>query len=144
MYSVLAFVPVMALIVYAVLTKKMAEAMVISTLLAMILLHGANFLTGTVNAFYATLSSSSYQFVLLIIVGFGGMIALLQKSGAILGLRDSLLKIAAGPKRAMALAWALALVLFADEYLNVLTVAFSFRDLTDRHKIPREHLALQA
>lgn len=144
MYSVLAFVPVMALIVYAVLTKKMAEAMVISTLLAMILLHGANFLTGTVDAFYAALSSSSYQFVLLIIVGFGGMIALLQKSGAILGLRDSLLKIAAGPKRAMALAWALALVLFADEYLNVLTVAFSFRDLTDRHKIPREHLALQA
>ena len=51
--------------VYAVLTKKMAEAMVISTLLAMILLHGANFLTGAVNAFYATLSSSSYQFVLL-------------------------------------------------------------------------------
>lgn len=144
MRNILTFLPVAVLIVCAAATKKMAEAMVIATLLAMALLHGTNFLTGTIDAVYATLSGSSYQFVLLIIIGFGGMIALLQKSGAIQGFRDGLLKIAAGPRRAMVLAWGMALVLFADEYLNALTVSFSFRDLTDRHGIPREHLALQA
>lgn len=44
----------------------------------------------------------------------------------------------------MALAWAMALLLFVDEYLNALTVSFSVRDLADRHRIPREHLAFQA
>lgn len=142
--NILAFVPVGVLIVCAAATRKMAESMFLAALLAMALLHGTNFLTGTIDAIYATLSSSSYQFVLLIIIGFGGMIALLQKSGAILGFRDGLLNIAGGPRRTMVLAWGMALVLFADEYLNALTVAFSFRDLTGRHGIPREHLALQA
>lgn len=142
--NILAFLPVAFLIVYAVRTKKMAEAMVLAALLAMVLLHRTDFLSGTIGDLYDALADPSYHFVLLIMMGFGGMITLLQKSGALLGFRDKLLKVAAGPKRTMALAWAMALLLFVDEYLNALTVSFSVRDLADRHRIPREHLAFQA
>ena len=115
MREILAFAPVVCLIAYAVLTRQMAQAMVVAGVLAMAILHGANFLSGTIDSLYSVLADSSYQFVLLIMVCFGGMIALLQKSGALQGFRDSLLRVAAGPRRSLFLAWCMGLLLFADE-----------------------------
>ena len=141
---IMAFAPLVFLIVYALKTRKMAESMILATLLAMVLLHRQHFLTGTIDAIYGALSNSSYQFVLCIIIGFGGMITLFQESGALMGFRDLLLKIATGPKRTLVLAWLMSVIMFVDEYLNALTVTFSMREITDKNRIPREHLALQA
>ena len=140
----MAFAPLIFLIVYALKTRRMAESMVLATLLAMALLHRQHFLTGTIDGLYAVLSSSSYQFALCVIIGFGGMITLFQESGALMGFRDLLLKVAGSPKRTLVLAWCMSAVMFLDEYLNALTVTFSMREITDRNRIPREHLALQA
>ena len=139
---IMAFAPLVFLIVYALKTRKMAESMILATLLAMVLLHRQHFLTGTIDAIYGALSNSSYQFVLCIIIGFGGMITLFQESGALMGFRDLLLKIAAGPKRTLVLAWLMPVIMFVDEYLNALTVTFSMREITDKNRIPREHLAV--
>lgn len=95
---IMAFAPLVFLIVYALKTRKMADAMILATLLAMVLLHRQHFLTGTIDALYGALSNSSYQFVLCIIIGFGGMITLFQESGALMGFRDLLLKAGAFPK----------------------------------------------
>ena len=64
----------------------------------MVLLHRQHFLTGTIDALYVALSNSSYQFVLCITIGFGGMITLFQESGALMGFRDLLLAVGAFPK----------------------------------------------
>ena len=141
---IMAFAPLVFLIAYALKTRKMAESMILATLLAMVLLHRQHFLTGTIDAIYGALSNSSYQFVLCIIIGFGGMITLFQESGVLMGFRNLLLKIATGPKRTLALAWLMSVIMFVDGYLNALTVTFSMREITDKNRIPREHLALQA
>lgn len=141
---IMAFAPLVFLIVYALKTRKMADAMILATLLAMVLLHRQHFLTGAIDALYGALSNSSYQFVLCITIGFGGMITLFQESGALMGFRDLLLKAARGPKRTLVLAWVMSAVMFVDEYLNALAVTFSMREITDRNRIPREHLAVQA
>lgn len=67
LHAVLAFIPLLFLIIYALKSRKMADAMVLSTLLAMVLVHREQFITGTIEAMYATLSSSSYQFALCVI-----------------------------------------------------------------------------
>lgn len=85
---IMAFAPLVFLIVYALKTRKMAGAMILATLLAMVLLHRQHFLTGAIDAPYGALSNSSYQFVLCITIGFGGMITLFQESG--LGFGDYL------------------------------------------------------
>ena len=61
---IMAFAPLVFLIVYALKTRKMADAMILATLLAMVLLHRQHFLTGAIDALYGALSNSSYQFVL--------------------------------------------------------------------------------
>ena len=107
-------------------------------------MHRQNFLTGIIDAMYATLANASYQFALCVIIGFGGMITLLQASGALMGFRDLLARVASTPQRTLLLAWLLSVVMFVDEYLNALTVTISMRGICDKNRIPREHLAVQA
>ena len=55
----MAFLPLAFLIVYALKTRKMADAMVLATLLAVLLVHRQHFFTGLIDAMYTTLGNSS-------------------------------------------------------------------------------------
>ena len=142
-HILMAFTPLVFLIIYALKTRKMADAMILSTLLAMVLVHRQHFLTGLIDAMYATLSNSSYQFALCSILGFGALIALLQASGGLMGFRDLLSRVADTPRKTLLLAWLLSVVMFVDEYLNALTTTICLRNVSDKNGLPREHLALQ-
>lgn len=144
MDNILAFVPLITLIVLALLTRNMAVSMVTAVFFAMLFLHRGNILSGTIEAFYNTLSDSSFQFCLILIVLFGGIIELFQQSGALQGFGNLISKYAKGQKKIMILAWFMSAIMFVDEYLNSITVTFSMRDITDRNGIPREHLAFQS
>lgn len=144
LHNIIIFLPLITLIVLALLTKRMAESMTVAMLLAMFLLYKQNILTGTIEMLYATLTNPSFQFILIILLAFGALIKLLQDSGALLGFGNWISKFASGPKRPLILAWFMAFVMFVDDYLNVLTVCFSLKNVTDRNRIPREHLAFQS
>lgn len=144
LHDILVFLPLVTLIVMALITRRMAESVITACLMAMVLLYGGNVLTGTVESIYGTLSDPSYQFVIMILIGFGGMIKVFQESGALLGFADWVSRFASGPKKPLIFAWFMAVVMFVDDYLNTLTVTFALKDITDQNRIPREHLAFQA
>lgn len=144
MSNILVFLPIIVLIVMALLTKRMAESMIAAALLAILIRYREDFLYGIVESFYATISDPSYQFAVFMLIGFGGMIKLFQESGALLSFADWASRHASGKKKPLVLAWVISLALFVDDYLNVLTVTFSLKDITDKNGIPREHLAFQA
>ncbi len=143
LHTVMAFLPLAFLIVYALKSRKMADAMVLATLLAVLLVHRQHFFTGLIDAMYTTLGNSSYQFALCSILGFGGMISLFQASGGLMGFRDLLAKAANTPRKTLLLAWLLSVIMFVDEYLNALTTTICLRDVSDKNRLPREHLAVQ-
>lgn len=143
-YGFISCLPIIVLIVGALLTKRIMEMLLLATFTGVIILYRGSFLEGFVDVLYETLSSWSLQFVFIILFTFGGLIKLFQTSGAISGFGDILSKYASGKKRPLLLAWGLGILMFVDDFLNVLTVGFSLRDLTDRNDIPREHLAMQA
>ena len=143
-YGFISCLPIIVLIVGALLTKRIMEMLLLATFTGVIILNRGSFLQGFVEVLYETFSSWSLQFVFIILFTFGGLIKLFQTSGAISGFGDILSKYASGPKKPLLLAWILGILMFVDDFLNVLTVGFSLRDLTDRNCIPREHLAMQA
>ena len=143
LHTVMAFLPLAFLIVYALKTRKMADAMVLATLLAVLLVHRQHFFTGLIDAMYTTLGNSSYQFALCSMLGFGGMISLFQASGGLMGFRDLLAKAANTPRKTLLLAWLLSVIMFVDEYLNALTTTICLREVSDKNRLPREHLAVQ-
>lgn len=141
--TITAFLPLATLIGLALATKNMMAAMTCGLLLAMILLHPASLVTGTISSFYETLSNDSFQFILVMLALFGGFVEILHRSGALQGFGRYVSRLAKGPKKLMVLAWVMSLALSVDEYLNSVTVSVSLRELTDQSRIPREHLALQ-
>ena len=141
--TILTLLPLTFLIATALITKKMAESMIAAALLAMVILYRGDFLGGTIDSLYNTLSNSSYQFVIFILAGFGGMIKLLQESGALSGFNNLASGLASGPRKPLLLALLMSFIMFVDEYLSVLAVTFSLKGTTDRNGIPREHLAFQ-
>ena len=144
LHVIFAFLPLTVLLAMALITKKMGMSMITATMLAMLLLHKQHFVTGTLDAFYTTLSDSSFQFCLILIVCFGAIIELFQRSGGLQGFGRVMMRFAKGPRSALAISWLMSVILFMDEYLNAITVTFSMRSVTDHYRVPREHLAFQA
>ncbi len=139
--GIISGLPIIVLIVLVMMTRRMTESMFIASLLAAILAYGPAFLTGYIEMLYAALGNESFQLLLLVAGAFGGMIALLEKSGAMFGFRKMMVRFCTGPEKTMATAWVLGVIIFIDDYLNALAVSVSMKDLTDHHRIPREHLA---
>lgn len=141
--NIVAFIPIIVLMTGALLTKKIAEMMIIASFLGAVFVHKSNFFSGYIDMMYQTLSNESYQFVIIILMCFGAMIRLFQDSGAMAGFGKAVSKIADGPKKPLIMAWVMSCCMFIDDYLSTLVVPFSMKGLTDSNRIPREHLGMQ-
>ena len=143
MSYIIPFLPLATLLTLALVTRKMAESMIAATAVGLILLHKTNIVEGTLDSFYETFANTSFHFCVLIVFCFGIVVKLFQESGGLLGFAEFMKRVIKGPRSALLLGWLISVALFVDEYLNALTVGFSMSKLTDSHKVPREHLALQ-
>ena len=142
-YGLISCVPITVLVVGALLTKKIAEMMVIASLLGAIFVYKSNFFSGYIEMMYGALMNSSYQFVLIILMAFGALIRLFQMSGALSGFGQIMSKFAGGPKKPLLIAWGMSFLMFIDDYIGTLAIAFGMKEVTDKSNIPREHLAYQ-
>jgi Na+/H+ antiporter NhaC len=140
-FGFLSAVPILVLIIGVIITKKIVEMLILSTLIGAIIIYKTGFFSGAIELIYGTLSNGSYQFLFLILIFCGPMIVLYEKSGSMLGFSGIIRKIAKKPRSSMLMTWILGVIVFIDDYLNALAVAASMRSITDKLKIPREHLA---
>lgn len=140
-YGFLSCVPTLVLIIGIMCTKRMLESLVVSTLLGAVLVYRQHFLTGYVDLMFQALANPSFHMLIIGAVCFGGMILLLERSGAMLGFRRLLERFCTNGKRTMVLTWLLGAIVFIDDYLNALAVSVSMKGVSDHHRIPREHLA---
>lgn len=140
-YGIISCIPIAVLIIGVLITKRMAEMIILASFIGAILVHKGDFFSGYIGMMYGAIANPSYQFLLIILLGFGGMIKLFEKSGSLMGVGNSLSKYADSPKKAMVLTWFVGVIMFIDDYLNVLATSFSMRTLTDKNGVPREHLA---
>lgn len=140
-YGIISCIPIAVLIIGVLITKKMGEMMILSSVVGAVLVFKEDFFNGYVGWLYGALSNDAYQMLLILLLGFGAMIKLFERSGALLGFSKVLSNFANTPRKTMFATWIMGILMFVDDYLNVLAVSFSMKELSDRNKIPREHLA---
>ena len=133
-YGIISCIPIAVLIIGVLITKKMPEMIIFSSIVGAALVFKTDIFNGYVGWLYGALSNESYQFLLILLLGFGAIIKLFEKSGALQGFANAIGRFANTRKKTM----------FVDDYLNVLAVSSSMRALTDKQRIPREHLAYGA
>lgn len=143
-YGIISCVPIAFLIIGVLITKRMPEMIILSSILGAALVFKGDIFNGYVGWVYGALSNESYQFLLILLLGFGAIIKLFEKSGALQGFANVIGRFANTQKKTMVVTWLMGIIMFVDDYLNVLAVSSSMRTLTDRQRIPREHLAYGA
>ncbi len=140
-YGALTLIPIVFIIVTAILTRKSFESLLAGSVIACIIMHGTGFFLPWVEIFLETLSDPENQWVILVCGLFGSLIALLRESKGTSGfirIGEHLCKTGRG---ALLGTFVLGVVIFVDDYLNMLTVGTCMRPICDRRKVPREALA---
>ena len=123
----------------AVKTKRCTEFILLGSLLGSIVLYKGNFLTKWMEILQKSISDNAW---LWLVCGlFGSLIALLQASKGTFGFVNLIEKFCTTQRKTMITSFVMGVILFVDDYLNVLTIGACMRDIYDKKKIPRESLA---
>ncbi|MDO4459790.1 MAG: Na+/H+ antiporter NhaC family protein [Clostridia bacterium] len=135
----LSVVPVLLAIVGAIATKKPFESLLVGSVVGCIMAYKGNFLTEWVLLLQNTAAENIWIF--LVCGLFGGLIALLTKAKGTAGFYTIGNKICKSQRTTLLVTWILGVIIFVDDYLNMLTVGACMRSICDEKKIPREALA---
>lgn len=141
-YGALSLLPVALILIFAVATRRTLFAMTIGLCTAALVLGGfTGFLDKLFKNVYAGMSNETLQWLILVIAMFGILIALFEKSGAVVDFGKWTSKFVKTKKQTLLVTFVLGVIVFIDDYLNNLAVGTTMKGITDQHRIPRTQLA---
>lgn len=134
-YGIISLLPVLVLIVVALITKRTFESLLIATLLALVIGYKGDWFPALVEQLQTVAAENIW--VLLVVGLLGGLVGVLEKSRAAMGFSGLLSRFATTKKKSLLAEWALSVLLFVDDYLNILTTASITKRLNDSHRVHR-------
>ena len=140
-YGIWTLLPILVVLVLALATRRTLEPLIAGTAIAYLIIGGAAFPTLWMDAFFDVASNRDHQWVFMVCALFGSLITLLGASHGTLGFSKRLEKLCRGPKSTLFVTWIMGILIFVDDYLNIMTLSTCMRKLTDKHKVPRETLS---
>ena len=87
------------------------------------------------------ISNADNQYILLLCGLFGGFIFLLREAKGTLGFSNLLSRFCKNERITMMMSVFLGIIIFVDDYLNIMTVGTCMKDVCDKRKVPRQALA---
>ncbi len=140
-YGALTLVPILLIIVMAVISRKAFESLLAGSIAACIIMYGTGFLPAWTEHLLTAVTDRDNGWVLLMCGLFGSLIALLRESNGVNGFTRIGEKLCKTERTALLGTFILGIVIFVDDYLNMLTVGTCMRKICDKRKVPREALA---
>lgn len=151
-YGIWTLIPVLFVIAFALKTKRTLEPLIFGTLLTYVITSAAripsegvyalsHIATDWMDAFFRVATDYSHQWVFLVCALFGSLIMLLGESHGTLGFTRALGKLCRGPRSTMMVTWIMGILIFVDDYLNIMTLSTCMKKLTDQRRVPREALS---
>lgn len=143
-YGILTLLPAILVIVTAVKTKRTTEALLIGVIVSYLIIcisDGENFVTTVTDSFFSVVTDYDTMWLVVVCGLFGSLIALINKARGTNAFARFLGKICKTEKTTLFVAWILGIIIFIDDYMNILTVSACTKKLADKRKAPREALA---
>ena len=125
----------------AVTTRRPVESLIAGALVGFVILAPRDPLTGFTDGMVTVMQNETVGWIILVCALFGSLITLLVRVGAASRFGDAVAGRIRSRGGSLAATWLLGLVVFIDDYLNVLAVSSSVKRFTDRHRVSREMLA---
>ena len=127
------------IIVGAVVTRRCVECMIAGSMIAAVFLFGTDFMTGWCQSLQDQLADNVW--VMLVCLLFGGLISLLTDSKGSFGFAKYISKVCNTQRKTMLTTFIMGILIFVDDYLNVLSIGACMKKISDKQKLPRETLA---
>ena len=127
------------IIVGAVVTRRCVEVMIAGSIVASMFLFGKGFLTGWSESLQNMLAENVW--VMLVCLLFGGLIGLLTDSKGSFGFSKYISKFCNTQRKTLMTTFIMGILIFVDDYLNVLSIGACMKKISDKQKLPRETLA---
>ncbi len=138
------FPPVVA-IVLAILFRQVVVALVVGIWVGALLLHDFNplagFFVGGGRFVMEAVSDSDRAHIIVFSLMFGGLAGILSRSGGARGFAQLITRFARTHRRGQVSSMLMALVVFFDDYANVIIRGNLMRPITDGLRVSREKLA---
>jgi Na+/H+ antiporter NhaC len=138
-YGLIATLIVLVIVVGAITTKKCEAFLIAGSIVGAIVLWKWEFLTMWVTTLETVISDEAY--VILICGLFGSLVALLTASKGSFGFTKIVTKICNSERKTLLTTFVLGILIFVDDYLNVLSIGTAMKGSYDKKKVPRESLA---
>lgn len=130
---------VLVIVIGAITTKKCEAFLIAGSMVGALVLWKQNFLTEWVSTLEGVISDEAY--VILICGLFGSLVALLTASKGSFGFTKIVTKICNTERKTLFTTFLLGILIFVDDYLNVLSIGTAMKGSYDKKKVPREALA---
>lgn len=138
-YGLIAVIIVIGIVIGAIATKKCEPFLIGGSIIGAIFLYKQHFITEWVNTLEGVMSDEAY---LILVCGlFGSIIALLTASKGHFGFAKIVSKICNSERKTLFTTFILGVIIFIDDYLNVLSIGTAMKKVYDKVKVPREALA---
>ncbi len=137
--GLIAVVIVIMIVVGSIVTKKCEPFLIGGSIIGAVFLYRQDFLAKWVTVLEDVMSNEAY---LILVCGlFGSLIALLTASKGSYGFSKIVAKLCNTEKKTMITTVILGIIIFIDDYLNVLSIGTAMKGVYDKRKVPRETLA---
>lgn len=137
--GLIAIIITLLIIISAIITKRCVECMIIGSLIAAIFIYRSNFLFSWCNVLQNMLAENVW--VILVCLLFGGLISLLTASKGSFGFSKYLSRLCTTQRKTLLVTYVMGILIFVDDYLNVLSIGACMKKISDKKKLPREVLA---
>lgn len=138
-YGLIATLIVLVIVIGAITKKKCEAFLIAGSMVGALVLWKQNFLSEWVSTLEGVISDEAY--VILICGLFGSLVALLTASKGSFGFTKIVTKICNTERKTLFTTFLLGILIFVDDYLNVLSIGTAMKGSYDKKKVPREALA---
>lgn len=137
-------IPLILILVMALCTRMVEISLFLGVFL------GATIITGSVNIGFketcstfliGALTNEGHVYIILFTVFLSGAVGMMQKSGGMLGFTRDISRVATTPRTGQYACMAVGILIFFDDYSNVLLAGETMRPLLDVLSVSREKLA---
>ena len=143
-FGIWTLLPAILVIVTAIISKRTTESLLLGATISYVIISistGQNLADLMVRSFFEVLTDYDTIWLIVVCGLFGSLIALISDAKGTHAIARFLGKICKGQKSTLLVSWILGIIIFIDDYMNILTISACTKKLSDQRKIPRESLA---
>lgn len=141
-YGILTLLPAVLVILTAIKTKRTTEALlmgVASSYLIICIIDRKNFITTITKSFFSVITDYDTMWLVIVCGLFGSLIALINAANGTHAIARFLGKICKSQKSTLLVAWILGIIIFVDDYMNILTISACTKNCLMKGKRREKH-----